>query len=233
MSLVFVITGTRKGLGKQLAEFYLSNGHTVIGCSRKGTDIEHPNYQHYTLDVSDEKLVIKMVREIKKQYGRIDVLLNNAGIAAMNHLLTTPTNTAKRIFDTNFFGTFIFTREIAKVMIKNKTGRIINYTTVAVPFQLEGEAVYAASKAAIECLTKISAKELSEYNITVNAIGPTPVKTDLIRNVPDNKLDLLLDSQAIRRFGELKDVLNVINFFINDESDFITGQTIYLGGVSG
>ncbi|MEN8220526.1 MAG: SDR family oxidoreductase [Pseudomonadota bacterium] len=233
MAKVFIITGTRKGIGKQLAEYYLSQGHIVIGCSRGSASIEHENYEHFSLDVSDESAVKKMGRAVKKAHKRIDVLLNNAGIAAMNHIITTPYTQAKTVFDTNFFGTFLLTREVAKVMIKQKSGKIVNYSTVAVPLRLKGEAIYAASKAAIENFTQVSAHELGEFGITVNAIGPTPVPTDLIKNVPQDKLDILLDKQAIRRFGKFEDILNVINFFIDDKSHFVTGQVIYLGGVTG
>ena len=141
-----VITGTRKGIGRQLAEYYLKNGYFVAGCSRSTSDIKQSNYRHYRLDIADEKSAVKMIRDIYKRYGKIDVLLNNAGIASMNHLVLTPTDTAHRIFDTNFFGSFIFLREIAKIMIKQKYGRIVNFSTIAVPLKLEGEAIYSASK---------------------------------------------------------------------------------------
>ena len=121
MSKIFIITGTRKGIGKQLAEHYLSLGHTVAGCSRGKASIEHHNYMHFILDVSDEKMVMDMVKSVKKQCSRIDVLINNAGIAAMNHLITTPYTSAKNVFETNFFGTYLFTREVSKVMMKQKS----------------------------------------------------------------------------------------------------------------
>ena len=233
MSRVILITGTRKGIGKNLTEYYLKKGNIVIGCSRGEGTINHKNYRHFCLDVSDEKAVIKMIRDVKKEFNKIDVLLNNAGIASMNHILTTPYKTVKKIFETNFFGTFIFLREVAKVMMKQKFGRIVNFATVATPLRLEGEAIYAASKAAIINLTEVAARELAKFNITVNALGPTPVPTDLIKNVPKDKMQALLNRQAIKRFGEFKDVVNVIDFFIDERSDFITGQVIYLGGVNG
>ena len=232
LSQTYIITGTRKGLGKQLAEHYLNLGHNIAGCSRGNSTIKHANYLHFELDVADEKSVISMVRQVKKTFGQINVLLNNAGIAAMNHILTTPYSNAQAVFNTNFFGTFLFSREVAKVMMKQRIGSIINYTTVAVPLDLEGEAVYAASKAAIESFTRISAKELGIFGVRVNAIGPTPIKTDLIRNIPENKLQVLLDQQAIKRFGEFEDVLNVIEFYNAEKSNFITGQILYLGGVA-
>jgi 3-oxoacyl-[acyl-carrier protein] reductase len=230
-SLNYIITGTRKGLGKELAEYYLAQGHHVAGCSRGKASIIHRNYMHFELDVADEKAVIKMVRKVNKSFGCIDILLNNAGIAAMNHILSTPYDNAKNVFFTNFFGTFLLTREVSKAMMKVKKGSIVNYTTVAVPLDLAGEAVYAASKAAIESFTRTSAKELGEFGIRVNAVGPTPVYTDLVRNIPKSKLDKLLDQQIIHRFGETEDVRNVIDFFNKEESNFITGQIIYLGGV--
>lgn len=231
MDLVYIITGTRKGLGKSLTEYYLKKGCKVSGCSRGKASVTHPNYLHFELDVSNEKSVISMVRKTKKIFGKIDVLLNNAGIAAMNHILTTPYPNAQSIFNTNFFGTFLFSREVSKVMIRQQHGSIVNYTTVAVPLDLGGEAVYAASKAAVESFTRISAKELGEFGIRVNAIGPTPIKTDLIRNVPENKLQSLLDQQSIKRFGEFEDVANVIDFYNDESSNFITGQILYLGGI--
>ena len=149
----------------------------------------------------------------------------------MNHLLTTPLSSAETLMSTNVLGTFLFTREVSKVMMKQKHGSIVNYSTVAVPLNLEGEAMYAASKSAVESLTKISAKELAPYGITVNAIGPTPIPTDLIKAVPKKKIEELIDSQAIKRLGTEEDVINVIDFFISDKSNFVTGQTLYLGGV--
>ncbi|HAS6344856.1 TPA: SDR family oxidoreductase [Vibrio vulnificus] len=231
MALNILITGTRKGLGKSLVEHYLAMGHTVIGCSRQEGSVEHPNYYHHLVDVTDESAVIKMVRSVRKEHGYVDVLINNAGMAAMNHLLTTPLNSAEKVMSTNVFGTFLFTREVAKLMMKRKSGVIVNYSTVAVPLDLEGEAIYAASKAAVESLTRISAKELAPYGIRVNAIGPTPVPTDLIKAIPKAKIDELIESQAIKRLGTDEDVVNVVDFFISPKSNFISGQIIYLGGV--
>ena len=231
MKKVMLITGTRKGIGKELAEYYLSLGCNVIGCSRGPGTIVNSDYRHYELDVSNENDVVKMVRAAKKEFERIDILLNNAGIASMNHFLTTPYQTVQNIFNTNFFGTFLFSREVSKVMMRQKFGRIVNYTTVASALRLEGEAIYAASKGAIENFTQTISKEVAPYNITVNAIGPTPVETDLIKAVPKDKIADLLDKQAIKRFGTFEDIKNVIDFFIDDKSNFITGQIIYLGGI--
>ena len=228
---VMVITGTRKGIGEYLARYYVERGFRVIGCSRSQADYELPNYRHYCVDVADEPAVREMFVDIAKTHGRVDVAINNAGIASMNHCLLTPVDTVHRILNTNVVGTFLFCREAAKLMRRNTFGRIVNFATVATPLKLEGEAIYAASKAAVKSLTEVLARELAEWGITVNAVGPTPIKTDLIRSVPQEKLDRLLDRQAVRRFGEYDDVSNVVDFFIRPESGFVTGQTVYLGGV--
>ena len=227
-----VITGTRKGIGKEIADHYLAEGWQVVGCSRGEGSIEHDHYQHFALDVSDEDAVIAMARTIKASHGKVNALLNNAGIASMNHALLTPASTVNRILQTNVVGTFLFCREMAKLMRRFENGRIINFTTVAHPLNLEGEAIYAASKAAVESLTRILARELAELKITVNAIGPTPIETDLIRGVPQEKMDALLTRQALERLGEVRDVINAVDFYLREESDFITGQVLYLGGIN-
>lgn len=229
---VMVITGTRKGIGRYLAEYYVQRGYQVIGCSRSPVDYELDHYRHFCLDVGDEKAVQGLFTEVRKNHGRLDVLLNNAGIASMNHALLTPARTVEQVFHTNVLGTFLFCREAARLMQKQKNGRIVNFTTVAVPLQLEGEAIYAASKAAVCSLTQILARELAPLGITVNAVGPTPIQTDLIHGVAPEKLENLLNRQAIHRYGEFCDVSNILDFFIRPESNFITGQIIYLGGVS-
>ncbi|TKA97169.1 SDR family oxidoreductase [Cereibacter changlensis] len=228
---VIAITGTRKGIGRFLAEQYLERGWTVVGCSRDASDLSHERYSHYNLDVADEQAVASMMQDVRRKHGRLDALLNNAGIASMNHVLLTPASTLQRVFATNVMGTFLFCREAAKLMGRRKFGRIVNFATVATPLKLEGEAVYAASKAAVVSLTEVLARELAPMGITVNAVGPTPVPTDLVGSVPEAKMTALIARQAIPRYGTMEDVLNVCDFFLRDESDFVTGQTLYLGGV--
>ena len=228
---VTLITGTRKGIGRHLAEHYCARGHTVYGCSRSEPDWELDGYTHMLADVTNEQEVKSIFSAIRQAHNRLDNLLNNAGIASMNHSLLTPLSTVRKVLETNVVGSFVFCREAAKLMKKNKHGRIVNFSTVAVPMKLEGEAAYVASKSAVEGLTHVLSREFAGFGITVNTIGPVPIDTDLIRAVPADKIQSIVDRQAIRRLGRLADVSNVADFFLSSSSDFITGQQIYLGGL--
>lgn len=230
-SPVTLITGTSKGIGRHLAEHYLAKGHRVIGVSRGESPITSSKYLHCSADVTDEPAVLKLCERIRREYGGLDHLINNAGIAAMNHALLTPVSTMRKILDVNVTGTFLFSREAAKIMQRAKRGRIVNFSTVAVALDLEGEAAYVASKSAVEALTRVMARELAPFGVTVNAVGPVPIDTDLIRAVPKPKIDALIQRQAIKRLGEFDDVTNVVDFFLDTRSAFVTGQVLYLGGV--
>ncbi len=227
---VTLITGTRKGIGRSLAEHYLRRGHRVLGCSRGAAEWSADGYEHHELDVGDEPAVKALVSHVRKTYGRLDHVINNAGIASMNHALLTPASTFRRVMETNVLGTFLVAREAAKLMKKARHGRIVNFTTIAVPLKLEGEAAYVASKAAVQSLTEVLAREFAAFGITVNAVGPVPIETDLIRKIPREKIDALVARQAIPRLGTVEDVANVIDFFLQPESGFITGQVVFLGG---
>jgi len=229
---VMLITGSSRGIGRFLTEYYLDKGMTVVGCSRAETDLTHERYEHFPLDVSDEKAVNLLVSDVRGKYKRIDYLINNAGIASANPALLTPLSVVEKIFGTNVFGTFLFCREVGKVMARKKFGRIVNFTTGAVPLDLAGESIYASSKAAVESLTRILAREFAGSGITCNAVGPALIQTDMTRNLSSEKIQELLDRQPIAEFAGLEDVANVIDFFISDRSGKITGQQVYLCGVS-
>jgi 3-oxoacyl-[acyl-carrier protein] reductase len=227
-----LITGASRGIGRFLAEHYLDKGHLVAGCSRSSSDLQHPNYSHFTCDIAIENEVIGLFSKVREQFGRLDHLVNNAGIMATSHSLLLPAKTAQRILEVNVLGGFIAAREAARMMQEKRFGRIVSFSTVAVPLKIEGEAIYAASKSGIVTLTQILAKEFSSFGVTVNAVGPTPVRTEILESLPKAKIDQVINRQAIRRWGEFKDVANVVDFFLSPDSDFVTGQVIYLGGVS-
>ncbi len=229
--MIIVITGTHKGIGLELAKYYIDSDNIVIGCSRHESVISNENYYHYIFNLCNPEQISSFAAEVQKNFGYIDVLINNAGIASMNHFLMTPIETAQKIMETNYLSAYSCIRVFISLLRKSVSPRIVNFSSIAVPLNLDGELSYVASKSAIESMTKILAKELAMFKITVNAIAPSPIKTDLIAKVSEKKLANLLEKQAIHRFGTFKDVFNVIDFFIKPESDFITGQILYLGGV--
>ena len=231
MKKSILITGSSKGIGKFLALSLISQGYYVFGCSRSESTISDDNYQHITADLSSESDILNVFKTIRKHDTQFYGLINNAGIASMNHTLLTPRTTFSRIFNINFLATFLCSREASKIMKRHKQGRIINFSTIAVPIGLQGESVYAASKSAVETFTKSFSKEVSDFGITINIIGPNPVKTDLIKNVKNDKLQNVINMQTIKRYGTLDDILNVVNFYLSESSDMITGQKIYLGGL--
>jgi 3-oxoacyl-[acyl-carrier protein] reductase len=225
-----LITGATRGIGRSLAQHYLRRGATVIGCGRGKASIDHERYVHFTLDVSDEDAVNDLFMALRDRYGSVDAIINNAGVASMNLVALTPARVARRIMETNFLGTFLFTHGGIRLLRRAPAPRIVNVTTVAVPLGLEGEAVYAASKSAVETFTRITAREVGAYGITCNAIGPSPIQTALTQNVPLDKLDRLVQRQAVPRWAEPGDVANVVDFFLSPCSGMVTGQVVYLGG---
>jgi 3-oxoacyl-[acyl-carrier protein] reductase len=230
MKLRILISGASRGLGRELSRYYHSQGHTVIGCGR--TEVIDPEFDYVRADLTQEEDIVSLTGHILKTHGGLDVLINNAGVAGMNHLLLTPGRSVEKMLQLNVLANFNLTRECSKLMKHSPNGRIVNVTTTAVPLSLEGEAAYVASKAAVESFTKTFAKELSGFGITVNAVGPTPLQTDMIKNVPKEKIEKMTDLQALKHEGSIQDVANVIDFFISPKSGFISGQVLYLGGIS-
>jgi 3-oxoacyl-[acyl-carrier protein] reductase len=225
-----LITGTSRGIGLFLARTYADRGWRVFGCARGASALDHERYTHYELDVADEAAVVGMFAGIRRSGAPLYALVNNAGTASMNHVLTTPAGTMSKLWSVNVLGTMLCCREAAKHMALRRRGRIVNCGSVAVPWGLEGESVYTATKAAVEAYSRVLARDLGAYGVTVNTVSPNPVQTDLIAGVPREKMDRLVSRQSIQRYGTVEDVLAVVDFFIAPGSGFVTGQTVYLGG---
>lgn len=187
-------------------------------------------HRHHVADLSDPAAIDRLMTKVREEPGYLDALINNAGVASMNALALTPVETVQRIFRTNTEGTILLSRAAVRLLRRSAAGRIVNLSTVAVPLRLPGESVYAASKAAVEVFTRVVAREFGEFGVTVNAVGPSPVATDLTAGVPAEKLNRLIEQQAIRRWATAEDVINVIEFFLSPSSQMVTGQIVYLGG---
>jgi 3-oxoacyl-[acyl-carrier protein] reductase len=228
---VVLVTGSSKGLGRYLAEHFLERGAHVEGCSRGAAEWSHDRYTHHQADVANEASVRRMLREVRRRHGRLDVLINNAGTASMNHALLTPVESADRIYQTNVRGVFLCSREAAKLMQQRRSGRIVTVSTVAVPLLLEGESLYAASKSAATTFTQVLAREVAPLGITCNVVGSPPLDTDLVKNVPSEALARIRERLAVQRPATMTDVAHLIDFLCEASSDAITGQVIYLGGV--
>jgi 3-oxoacyl-[acyl-carrier protein] reductase len=230
-NMVILITGTRKGIGYYLARYYCKKGFQVIGCSREPAEINSKNYQHFCVDIANETQVKKMFSSIRKTYGMLDILINNAAVNPLISLsLMIPLDVVLKALNINFIGTFLASRESVKLMKKKSFGRIINFGSMAVKHEVKGEAIYTASKAAVSAYSRVFAKEIYSLGITCNVVAPSAVKTDLMAAVDDVALKDVLSRNAINDFGKMEDISNTIDWLIKPESDAITGQVIYLGG---
>jgi len=228
---LMLITGSRKGIGRYLAEYYLERGYEVVGCSRQSSDLTAGHYHHYSVDVTREAEVRKLMAEIWQRHRRLDVLINNAAVnQALALLLMVPYEAAQRTIEVNLLGTFLVCREAIKLMLQNKFGRVVNFSSMAVRHEVRGEAIYAATKAAIITMTRILAKEVYPYGVTCNVVAPAAIDTDLMRGVDAEALSQVLERNAIPTSGKMADVSNAIDFLLKEESRAITGQTIFLGG---
>jgi 3-oxoacyl-[acyl-carrier protein] reductase len=229
-----LITGTRRGIGQHLAAHYLANGYAVVGCSRGPASVYHASYTHFELDVSDEKAVRRLFSHLRKQHGRLDVLINNAGLYHSSLVMLTDSASVERVMETNLKGVFLLCREACKLMKKNQFGRIVQFSSIAVPLDTPGNALYSASKAAVEQFSQVLAAEVFPLGITVNTLGLSIVEeTGMAEQIPPEAAAQTLERTISGETLRLQDVAHAVDFFIHPRSSTVTAQTLYLGGVPG
>lgn len=227
---VMVVTGTSKGIGNGMARHFLGNGFSVAGCSRGASTIEHHNYFHSTVDVCDEDQVRTWIRSVKRRFQRIDILVCNAGHAPANLLMAMTSGAVlSDLLQVNVAGTFYVCREVAKVMLLQRCGAIINTSSMAVGLHEEGTSAYSASKSAIVEITKIMAKELAPAGITCNVIAPSMLMTDAVEELGEAIIERALAKLTIKRTVTIEEVCNIVAFFAAPQSSCITGQVIHMG----
>ena len=230
---IVLVTGARRGVGRLITEHVLKQGAQVIGFSKHLDEGEKSEqYRAIEVDVGDADSVAKGFEQVRKQFGRVDIVINNAAVLTSQYAMIMPAAAVKAMLDVNILGTFLVSREAAKLMRKNKWGRIINIGSMAASLEPIGDSVYAASKAAISTLANVMAKEYASLNITCNTLGITGIATDMLSQLPKDKIDSVIASLPLPRYATPDDIFNVIDFFGSERSGYITGQTVFLGGVN-
>ena len=224
---MIVVTGASRGLGKAITERLTRNGEQVIGLSRS---IDNLNIQSIECDVSDYMLVKKAAREIKKMKVPLKAFINAAGVASMNMAVTTDEATVQKLIQINLIGTIYCCQLFAPIMLRQKNGSFINFSTLAVAIALKGESVYAASKAGVEVFSRAFAREMADFNVRVNCIAPGPIRTDLLRGVSDTQIEKITSQQIIPKQFKKSDVCDLVELLIDEKASSLSGQVLNLGG---
>ena len=240
MNKVAFITGATRGIGRQIAITFAKNGYDVAINYRKENEelentkkeIEQNNVKCLAVqgDVSSFEDCERMVKEIIDYYGEIDVLVNNAGITKDTLLMRMKKEDFEAVIDVNLVGTFNVTKNVISHMIKKRSGRIINISSVVGVSGNAGQTNYSASKAGIIGFTKSLAKEVASRNINVNAVAPGFIETDMTNVLKDEVKETISKQIPLNRMGSAEDVANVVKFLASDESAYITGQVIHVDG---
>ncbi|MDA9060387.1 SDR family oxidoreductase [Candidatus Thioglobus sp.] len=241
---VAVISGANRGIGKSIAETYAESGANIIACMRslnpeivvwmnKLENKFNISVKPVLVDLSDQQSVKKSIKEIMGISKKIDILVNNAGIASGALFQMTTGAELRKIFEINFFSQIVISQGIAKIMVKNKSGSIINLSSTAAFIADPGTLAYGSSKSAFARATQSMASELGSSNIRVNAIAPGVTKTDMFEQMSIDARDKLINSSALKRAADPLDIANVALFLASDLSSFVTGQVIRVdGGIS-
>ena len=226
------MTGSSRGIGYMLSRYFLENGAHVFGFSRSEPTIDDASYKHVKVDIGEPESVRLGFIALKEMVDGLDILINNAAVLTSQFSMIMPSTAASLMINTNLLGAFLVSRESSKMMRKNKWGRIINIGSMASSLEPVGDSVYAACKAGLITLSNVMAKELGALNITSNTIGVSAIKTDMLDQLPVDKINAVISTLPIARFAEPDDIYNVIDFYSSERSSYITAQTVYLGGVN-
>ena len=236
---VAVITGASRGIGKSIAEFYAKAGAHVT-CVSRNRDTLNDVVQSIisnggsasinAFDVSNYIEFQNNINEIVKEYGTIDILVNNAGITIDKLIMRMNEDDWNKVLDVNLKGAFNGIKSVTRIMMKARSGRIINISSVVGLTGNSGQANYAASKAGLIGLSKASAKELSSRGITVNCIAPGYINTDMTANITDENKENLYSQIPLGRIGNPNDIATAALFLASDEAGYITGQTLTVDG---
>ncbi|NBK96496.1 MAG: 3-oxoacyl-[acyl-carrier-protein] reductase [Clostridia bacterium] len=237
---VAFISGASRGIGKAIAIQLAKEGYHVVinycGNKQKAEQVCETCKQYNVdamciqADVSDYAQVEQMVKQVVDKYGHIDVLVNNSGITKDNLLLRMSESDFSDVIDVNLKGCFHCIKHVSKVMMKQRSGSIINMASVIGLVGNIGQANYAASKAGIIGLTKASAKELAARGIRVNAIAPGFIDTEMTQILSDDVKAKIMESIPLKQFGSVEDVANMVVFLASDKSRYVSGQVLNVDG---
>lgn len=222
------MTGASRGLGEAICNRLLERGERVIGLSRSNPDLK---FEGIECDVCDYTSVKEAARAVRKLGVPIKAVINAAGVASMNMAVTTDEKTVQRLIQTNLVGTIYCCQLFAPLLIRQKKGSFINFSTIAVALALKGESVYAASKAGVETFSKTFAREVSGFNIRVNCIAPGPIRTELLRGITDTQIEKITSRQVIQKQFQKEDICDLVELLIDKRASSLSGQTLNVGGV--
>ena len=225
-----LVTGSRTGLGRSLAQYFLDLDATVIGMSRQPGTIVHPCYSHYECDIRNVDALQTAFKSIGSKTD-LNIVINNAGVLDSQHSILLRASSAEDMLMTNLLGSFLVSREAAKIMKRVGAGRIINISSMAAVLEPIGDSIYAACKAGLTTMTNVMAREFASYGITCNTLGVTAIETEMLDQLPRDKVNDIIANLPLPRYAQEDDVFNVVDFFASTRSSYITAQTIYLGGV--
>ena len=225
---MIVVTGASRGLGRAVTDRLIESGEEVIGLSREAQDL---SFETIACDVTDYEAVKTVAKKLKQEKKELSGLVNAAGIASMNLAITTPPTMTQKLIQTNLVGTIYCCQIFAPLMIRRKSGSVINFSTIAVALGLKGESIYAASKAGVEGFTRAFAREMADFNIRVNCLAPGPIKTDLLKGVSDEQIDAIVSQQVIPKVFQTNDVCDLCEFLLSPKSTSLSGETFNIGGV--